>query len=238
MRTVKTLQGMIVAFSGGKDSTAMALHLWETGVPFKLLYTPTGNELPEVDEHITRVLEKTGAKLVVLDVPTLGELIDEQDCLPNWRMRWCTRIIKIEPVVKWLRDNQDAHMCVGLRADEPGRVGLIEKETKQVHYPLREWGWNLDDVIECNARHGLTPPKRTDCAVCFFQTLYEWWMLWKNYPKMYTQGVNWERQTGHTFRSPGRDTRPAALSELAKLFHDGWVPAPRKRKITCRVCNA
>lgn len=38
----------VVAFSGGKDSTALALRLHELGEAFSLLFTPTGNELPDV----------------------------------------------------------------------------------------------------------------------------------------------------------------------------------------------
>ena len=38
---------LIIAFSGGKDSTAMVLRLSELGEDFKLLFTPTGDELPE-----------------------------------------------------------------------------------------------------------------------------------------------------------------------------------------------
>ena len=92
---------LVVALSGGKDSTAMALRLAELGVPFKLLYTPTGAELPEVRAHIERIVQETGAELIDLGVPSLAELIEEQRCLPNFRMRWCTRMIKIEPVQQW-----------------------------------------------------------------------------------------------------------------------------------------
>jgi predicted PP-loop superfamily ATPase len=42
---------LVVAFSGGKDSTALALRLHELEEPFKLLFTPTGDELPELHAH-------------------------------------------------------------------------------------------------------------------------------------------------------------------------------------------
>jgi predicted PP-loop superfamily ATPase len=43
----------IVALSGGKDSTAMALRLRELhpDVPYRFIITPTGNELPTMDAH-------------------------------------------------------------------------------------------------------------------------------------------------------------------------------------------
>lgn len=37
----------VVAFSGGKDSTCMAVMLAEEGEDFELLFTPTGDESPE-----------------------------------------------------------------------------------------------------------------------------------------------------------------------------------------------
>lgn len=49
-----------VAFSGGKDSTALVLRLAELGEPFECLFTPTGNELPDLTEHMERVLEMAG----------------------------------------------------------------------------------------------------------------------------------------------------------------------------------
>lgn len=49
----------IMAFSGGKDSTAMAVLLAERGEDFELLFTPTGNELPELFSHIACQTERT-----------------------------------------------------------------------------------------------------------------------------------------------------------------------------------
>lgn len=225
----------VVAFSGGKDSTALALELHRRGVSFELLYTATGNELPGVTEHIARVAQIVRAPMIDVKAPTLGQLIDEQGCLPNWRMRWCTRMIKIEPVTRWLRAAGDVTLCVGLRADEESRVGGTYDA--EVRYPLREWGWGLCDVLRCCADADLVPPRRTDCAVCFFQTLGEWYELWLRYPGLYQQGEDWEAATGYTFRSPSRDTRPAALVDLRREFEGGWIPKRRARKEMCHVCS-
>lgn len=230
------MRRLIVAFSGGKDSTALALHLYETGKKFSLLYTPTGNELPGVAEHIKNVQAITKSPMIDLSAPTLEELIAEQKCLPNWLMRWCTRMIKIEPCQAWLAQNPDCTLAVGLRADEPGRVGTYGSVSKII-YPLRSWGWGIDEVVECCERFEVCVPQRTDCAVCFFQTLHEWYDLYWKHPKLYEQGVAWEAATGHTFRSPGRDSRPASLKKLGELFAGGFEPRQRRRKTGCRVCN-
>lgn len=227
---------LIVAFSGGKDSTALALRLHELGVPFDLLHTATGNELPGVEEHVKRVAQYTGARVISPKAPTLVELIEEHRCLPNWRMRFCTRSIKIEPCAEWLYDNPDVVLAVGLRADEPGRVGGTYAG-KKIIYPLRKWGWKEQDVIGYVQEKGFDPPPRTDCAWCYAQTLYEWWLLWKYFPAVYQEGEAWEKRMKHTFRSPQRDTQPASLKELRKKFEAGYVPKRKARKGMCRVCS-
>ena len=104
---------------------------------------------------------------------------------------------------------------------------------------MREWNWTEAEVLEFCASRGVDPPARTDCAVCFYQTLREWWNLWKYLPEMYEQGEYWERLTGHTFRSPGRDSQPASLSELRVKFEQGYVPSiHEKRSAGCRVCSS
>lgn len=228
-------RNLVVALSGGKDSTAMALRLAELGVPFQVLYTPTGDELPEVQRHIERVIRACDAEMVDIGAPTLAQLIEEQQCLPNFRMRWCTRMIKIDPVQEYLTQHPGTVIAVGLRADEPKRVGGVYRDAL-VCFPLRDWGWTESDVLRYCAEQGMTPPPRTDCSVCFYQTLHEWWRLWKYYPEHYKQAEEWERQIGHTFRSPQRDTWPTALKDLRKEFEKGRIPKPRRRKISCRIC--
>ena len=229
------MSDLVVAFSGGKDSTALVLRLSELGESFRLLHTATGNELPGVRSHVLRVAAKVGADLIDVKAPTLEELIEEQQCLPNWRMRWCTRMIKIEPCAKWLRQNPEVQLAVGLRADEEGRVGGTYAGN-DITYPLREWGWTLPQVEMYVKKSGLCPPLRTDCAVCFYQTLDEWRRLWLNHPKLYAQGEKWEAVTEHTFRSPRRDTWPAGLKDLRLEFEKGRKPRINKRKNMCRVC--
>jgi PP-loop superfamily ATP-utilizing enzyme len=237
---------IIVGFSGGKDSTAMALRLAELGEPYRLLHTPTGNELPEMVEHMERVVELTGADLIVLDAPTLGDLITKYRMLPNHRARWCTRAMKIEPCLAWLVEemNEDRYptLAIGLRADEPGRLGGHYPAEIEVRYPLREWGWGVEKVLDYCRERGVQIPRRTDCAVCFFQSNWEWYVLWLDYPEEWAQAVAWEdwvskeRGKPYTFRSPSRDTHAASLRDLAREFEQGFVPTPRKRKQMCRIC--
>lgn len=238
--------GTLVAASGGEDSTAMALAMAEAGETFDIVFTATGDELPGVREHLDRVVAATGARLITPPAPSLLSLISEFDALPNWRQRWCTRMIKIVPCVAYLKAHPGTVLCVGLRADEPERTGLYG-DFATYRYPLREYGWNRANVEAFNRARGFTAPKRTDCALCYGQQLGEWFALYNEHPEHYARGEALEARTGHTFRSPGRDTWPASLAGLRAEFERGRVPrAPKRRKgalsvlgneAPCRVCR-
>ena len=103
-----------------------------------------------------------------------------------------------------------------------------------------EWGWAKGEVISYLACRGVTIPARTDCGACFFQTLWEWYVLWKEHPDRWSRYEEWERFTGHTLRSAQRDTWPASLEELRRRFEAGDVPRQRKvmkdRSVMCGTC--
>ena len=232
----------IVAFSGGKDSTAMALLLEEREPnPGRLfLYTPTGNELPPMRQHMRNMMDRLGRERFVFPpAPELVPLIREQRCIPNWRMRFCTRMIKIEPCIEYLRGLEHPTLCVGLRADEPLRKGLYDEEVEN-RYPLREWGLGIKDVLHVCRQYDVWVPERTDCAFCYYQRLIDWWRLWKNYPALYAEAEELEKEIGHTFRSESKDKHPASLTDLWFKFASGWVPKYRETKGDarggCRVC--
>lgn len=235
----------IVALSGGKDSTALALRLAEVEPrAYQFVCTPTGDELPEMDAHWRRLEVLLGQPIIRLVAHGgLNNLIQLQGALPNWRQRWCTRMLKIEPFRAFLVKCAPAVSYVGLRADEPGRAGGTYDEAAlgiEIRYPMREWGWGIGDVRRYLAERGVCIPKRSDCARCFFQRLIEWYELWRDYPHFYADAERQEIAIGHTFRSPGRDTWPASLRELREQFEAGRIPKPRRESLKeaqCRVCS-
>jgi len=227
----------VVAFSGGKDSTALVLKLAELGEEFSCLFTPTGNELPEVLAHIDVIVRRIDRPLVLPPNHSLEFWMEFHHALPNFRMRWCTRQIKIEPCVAWLIKHPGSTLLVGLRADEESRVGLYG-DYATYRYPLREWGWTIVEVRAYLRASGVSVPVRTDCALCYGQRLIEWWELWKHHPDRYERGVALEAQHGHTFRSAQRDAWPADLLSLRAEFESGRVPKDtRQSNAACRVCS-
>jgi hypothetical protein len=235
----------IVAISGGKDSTAMALRLAEVEpADYEFVCTPTGDEPDKLFAHWCKLGELLGKPIRPIVHPLgLNGLIARQKALPNWRQRWCTRILKIEPFRAYLAASAPCTAYVGLRADEEGRAGGVYDDVAGVtmRFPLREWGWCLEEVLGYLEFRGVKIPKRTDCDRCFFQTLYEWYELWRDKPGKYAHAEGQEARIGHTFRSPGRDTQPAGLKELREKFETGYVPQERRRDslkaLQCRQCT-
>ena len=247
-----TVDKHLVALSGGKDSTAMALRLAELAKhDYEFVITPTGNELPEMVLHWKGLGDRLGKPLkIITGGKSLQGLIRQQNALPNWRQRWCTRMLKIEPfesyILQLINEGHEVVAYVGLRADETVdlRKGADYNFTGITQsYPLREWGWGISEVWDYLEKREVMIPERTDCAACFFQTLPEWWRLWHFRPELYTEAEDLETLTGHTFRSPGRDSWPAGLKELREEFERGHEPKNVRlvrlfddRPVMCGVC--
>ena len=103
----------LVSFSGGKDSTAMLLHMMELGMKIDIvMYCDTWMEFPVMERHIEKiknVVEDAGIKFVTLKNPEsfkymmLEHPVKRQKPIPgnpkgySWpgsRSRWCTSKLK------------------------------------------------------------------------------------------------------------------------------------------------
>jgi 3'-phosphoadenosine 5'-phosphosulfate sulfotransferase (PAPS reductase)/FAD synthetase len=229
----------VVGLSGGKDSTALALWLVENEPrEYEFICNETGNELPEMQDHwrnLERLLQAP-IKRVRHSVDLL-QLCEDMNALPNFRMRWCTRILKIEPTIEYMSAlPEGSTLYVGLRADEAPRRGIYG-EDMLIRFPLREQGFDEAGVWSYLDAKGVAIPRRTDCALCPYQRLDEWRTLWAEYPDKWAEGVALEHKTGRTFRSDGRDTWPASMALLGAEFASGRELRKSSRGVTCRVCS-
>lgn len=245
----------VLGLSGGKDSTALALRMKElhADLPMNYICTPTGDELPEMQAHWDLLEGLLGQPLLKLHAPdgqggvlTLDKLIERFRALPNFRQRWCTRMLKVQPCEAFmlaLQSSGPAILYVGLRADEPEREGLLWKG--ETRFPMREWGWGLKEVRGYLKAQNVGIPYRTDCARCYHQRLPEWKILADRHPDLFEAAAQQEEAIGHTFRSPGRDTWPSGLRDLLAEFKSGRKVRGDKAYLervaagegACRVCS-
>jgi 3'-phosphoadenosine 5'-phosphosulfate sulfotransferase (PAPS reductase)/FAD synthetase len=231
----------VVGISGGKDSTALGLKLAEIyqGVHELLfLITPTGDELPDMVDHWQFIKDRVtamGHRWLAVRVPdkegghhSLITLSRAQGILPSSRIRWCTKYLKIFPYKGYLTSLQKKDpdlkifSYVGLRADEPDREGMYGGGIEYV-YPLREWGWDVSKVWGYLDAEGIKIPRRTDCGMCPYQRLYEWYLFHKEHPEGFQRAIDLEKEISdirgkkHTIRND-RGSWPAPLEELRAEF--------------------
>ena len=160
----------VVAFSGGKDSSALAVYLhdparWrralgKTGLPERpplvnpeYVFCDTGTELQETYDYLDQLEAYLGQPIQRLsaDAPPGETPFDHylalyRGFLPSPQMRWCTRKLKLEPYERHVGEDEIVSY-VGIRADEGSRVGYIStKPNIRTVYPFKEDGITKDDV--------------------------------------------------------------------------------------------
>ena len=212
----------VLGLSGGKDSSALALYVKETcpDLEVEYFFTDTGYELPETNEFIDQLEEKLGYihrlnARALNNIEGRGEkdfshmLKEHGNYLPSQRDRWCTVQLKLKPFERWLdsyiNEGYKIKNYVGIRADEPERVGYmtIEKPIESI-FPFREDGIVKSDIVNILQRNGLELPayyewrSRSGCTFCFYQRKIEWVKLLEKHPDLFEEAKAFEKGEGNT----------------------------------------
>lgn len=207
----------VVSFSGGKDSTAMLLHMLELGMPVdEIIFCDTGVEFPQMYEHVDKVERYIGRKITRLKSDKSFEYFLLQHkvkarapeahtdgySFPFMRGRWCTGLLKedlLNKNKKRLSEKYDVRQYVGIAVDEPNRI-------KTMNYPLVEWGWTEEKCLQYCYEKGFDWGglyqifKRVSCWCCPLQSLQELRQLRKHFPELWAQLMDWQHQTWRKFR--------------------------------------
>jgi len=206
----------ILSLSGGKDSTALALHIKENypDIHSKIEYVfyDTGCDLEETYTYLNKIKVFTGKPITyVKPERSFEDLFYKYKFLPSIFNRWCTLELKVKPSLKFLKNKilnesyDKIKLYVGIRADETFRKGVVlksdfEKKHIEVVYPLIQDGLKKQDVEKILINSGINYPEyykwrpRNGCPFCPFQSLYEWVMLFENHPKLYYQAMEYEQK--------------------------------------------
>ncbi|NLD28064.1 MAG: phosphoadenosine phosphosulfate reductase family protein [Myxococcales bacterium] len=163
----------IMGLSGGKDSTGLAILLHKLIPDMEYFFCDTLKELPETYEYIQKVETRLGIRVKKL-VAKRGfddflELFGNY--LPSQRARWCTKLLKIQPLEEFVGDDI-AYSYVGIRADEE-RNGYFSARPnirpvyvyKPLNFKLRHMGreiYNQDDIVEEFRQQGIRLPIKKD----------------------------------------------------------------------------
>ncbi len=191
-----------VAVSGGADSVATALLLWERGEDFEIGFSDTGAEFNENYWIILRLSELIQKKLNVVSNGSLYQRLNDYNfMLPGPMKRWCTRILKETPQDLFYRENGAEIVYWGIRGDEPARA-IPRKPRYGNHvfqYPLAEIGYGKREVKEICKKYDLLNPvyewrSNISCFCCFFQKKSDWRGLLVHYPSLYQLADQWEKQ--------------------------------------------
>jgi len=236
-----------VSFSGGADSTALAIYLADRGENFTLLFADTGAELPETYWIVPRVARVLGRPLVVVSNGSFFQrLLRRNFFLPGPRVRWCTRELKQMPLNEFVKETGACVMSIGIRADEAHRLenGPSNKPANcEYDRPLVGAGFGKEDVLRlCQERDLLSPVYRwrtnTSCFCCPFQRNSDWRNLQREHPDLYALAEDWEEQS----KLSSANTRHQwcdswSLRQLREASRDQVEMFPEPRGEACAICQ-
>ena len=192
----------ICGISGGKDSSALAVHLRDKVPDMEYFFCDTGAELPETYEYLTRLEVILGKPIVRLNAHRGFDHWFEvfRGTLPSPQMRWCTKNMKIKPIEAWVGE-APALSYVAIRADESNRKGYIStKPNIRTRFPFIEDGIDRDGVTRILEDAGIGLPNyyewrtRSGCYFCFYQRKAEWIGLAERHPELFERAVAIEQK--------------------------------------------
>jgi hypothetical protein len=213
----------ILGLSGGKDSTALAIHIKNTRPDvfekLECYFTDTGEELEETYAYLDKIEQYLGKPIfrIQLDksleegyrvITNHDDYSPFQDLLRRYKgylpapnARYCTREMKIVPMEKWIGQDHCVSY-VGIRADEPSREGYTSRgKNKNITaiYPFKEDGLVISDIYKIlDVSIGIPEyykwRTRSGCYFCFYQRRVEWAILYHLYPHWFERSKAYETE--------------------------------------------
>jgi len=212
----------ILALSGGKDSSALAVYLKGKIDNLEYVFCDTGKELPETYDFLARLEAFLGHSIVRLN-PERGfdHWLDVYGgYLPSPRMRWCTRMLKLKPFEQYIGDDPVVSY-VGIRADEDREGYISTKPNIRAVFPFKEDGLVHADILRLLEEAGLGLPEyykwrtRSGCYFCFFQRKSEWAGLLEEHPELFEKSKEYEK-IDHEAGTRYTWSQSESLDELAQ----------------------
>lgn len=194
----------LISFSGGRTSAYMLwrilqAHGGELPPDVVVAFANTGKEREETLRFVHECGSRWGIRVRWLEwretpegfeevgfnsASRSGEpfkaLIDKKRALPNWQARWCTGFLKVRTMLSFMSSlgfpPGSYAEVVGLRADEPGRIGDMvernERDGRSCTAPLGKARIRKADVMAFWREHPFNLQLRDgegNCDLCFLK---------------------------------------------------------------------
>ena len=191
----------ILGLSGGKDSAALAIYLKDQGRDDRMEYffCDTGSELREVYDYLDQLEDYLARPIARL---SSGRDFDHHlkrfnGFLPAPHARWCTRVMKLEPLEAFVGDDPCVSY-IGIRADENRSGYISHKPNIKAAYPFIDDGIVKSDVLRILDDSVGIPEyykwrSRSGCYFCFFQRREEWLGLAEHHPDLFERAKEYEK---------------------------------------------
>jgi phosphoadenosine phosphosulfate reductase len=214
---------IFVGFSGGKDSICCAKLMELSGLKYKLFYSFTGIDAPEVVKFIRKNYpdciflkpKRTFWKELSVNVP------------PSLSKRWCCTSLKKEPA----KQVPHIYRVLGIRAEESsrrskyGRISYFyyEKNNQIYYHPIFYWKeWAVWEFIE---KYDLSYPvlydlefNRIGCVVCPYHSEKQHQLQREKWPKFYDL---WEKEVDKLWNKR-KEQGKTMFHDNAQSFLDAW----------------
>lgn len=231
----------ILSISGGKDSSALAIHMRDRVPQMEYVFCDTGKELPETYDYLGKLEAYLGKPIIRLNAERGFDhwLQVYNGFLPSPRTRWCTRQLKIKPFEDYV-GNDRVVSYIGIRADEDREGYVSTKSNITAVYPFKEDGIVKADVYRILEESGVGIPSyyewrtRSGCYFCFFQRKAEWVGLLERHPDLFEAAKAYEKKdevTGESYTwSKGESLIDlAARKQDIQARHDRELAKERQR---------
>ena len=177
---------LIVSTSGGKDSTAMCLHLMEMGFSpsdYDRVFFDTGWEHKSTYEYLDELEKTVGPIIRIRQTVKIFEGYEDHIkhfeerlgfespfvriafkklMFPRRLAKWCTTSLKVEPAIKYFKSlDFDYVNLVGIRKEESKRRASMEEFEWSDPFDCWIWrpiiDWKEEEVISIHSRFSLNP---------------------------------------------------------------------------------
>lgn len=218
-----------ISCSGGKDSTALVLKAYETGLHIdEVIGCNEGYWWPEAVETFWKLGEVTGYKMTMLEpdaqhnfdylmfdhVITRGKRKGTKGYgWPTPLSRWCTTFCKARVIDGHLaelkKQGYTIHSYIGIAADEVERTakeGGVDKDIVK-HFPLVEWGMTEADCLKYCKEHGFDFGglydhfSRISCWCCPLMNMKQARSLYHYYPDKWQQLKDMDARSRTQFKA-------------------------------------